>query len=286
MSTSTLLVTLGTTTVLSQLTDMVGFEDVLLKLSKPDPNRESVWNYTETGYHLSRINAQYRNLLTDGLLDAVFKQIAPDGQPIDRNIFNDSMTDNLLIDMNEIQNYGCWCQFGDQWRKGRSKPVNEVDSFCKDLMNCYKCVNMDQQTENLPGICDGTEEEYVGPSLIKVQQQGVYSACLEENNNDPCKSRVCSCDTNFVYQLIEAFFDGHVLDYSFQHSGGFDFENECPRSGNGYVDKACCGIYPKRFPYGVTANRQCCVTKTYNPNTLNCCVSPDGQTGTLQLGIC
>ena len=108
MSTSTLLVTLGTTTVLSQLTDMVGFEDVLLKLSKPDPNRESVWNYTETGYHLSRINAQYRNLLTDGLLDAVFKQIAPDGQPIDRNIFNDSMTDNLLIDMNEIQNYSVW----------------------------------------------------------------------------------------------------------------------------------------------------------------------------------
>lgn len=272
--------------VSAQLGDMAGFEDVILKLAKPDPNKQSVWNYTLTGFHMSRVNEQYRHMLTDGLLDAVFKQTAPDGTAINRNIFNDTMTDNLLIDMNEIQAYGCWCNFGDHWRHGRSKPVNEVDGFCKDLMNCYKCVQMDQEAESLPGICDAVDEEYKGPSLIRVQQVGVLQACSEENNDDPCKTRVCSCDTNFVYKLMEGFFAGIVFDATPQHSGSFDIEASCPKGSHNAANKDCCGIYPKRFPYGVSANRQCCVSKTYNPASLNCCVSPDGMEGTLQLGIC
>lgn len=274
------------TTVLAQLSNMAGFEDVILKLSKPNPNKESVWNYTLTGYHMSRVNEQYRHMLTDGLLDAVFKQTAPDGSVINRNIFNDSMTDNLLIDMNEILTYGCWCNFGDNWRKGRSKPVNNVDGFCKDLMNCYKCVQKDHDSEGLSGICDATEEDYNGPSLIRVQQVGTLQACSEENNDDPCKTRVCSCDTNFVFNLMQAFFAGEVFDASPQHGGSFDVDLECPKANNVAINKDCCGIYPKRFPFGVSSNRQCCVTKTYNPNSLNCCVSPDGMVGTLQLGIC
>jgi len=275
--------------VFAQSLNMAGFEDVILKLSKPNPNKESVWNYTLTGYHMSRVNEQYRHMLTDGLLDAVFKQTAPDGSPIDRNIFNDSMTDNLLVDMNEIQDYGCWCNFGESWRKGRSKPVNVVDGFCKDLMNCYKCVGMDHDDESLVGVCDSTEEDYKGPSLIRVQQVGTLQACSEENADDPCKTRVCSCDTNFVYNLMQSFFGGTVFDLTPQHlgaGGNFDTELECPKADYVAISKSCCGIYPKRFPYGVTANRQCCVTKTYNPATKNCCVSPDGMVGTLQLGIC
>ena len=234
---------LSLTTIKSQ--NMAGFEDVILKLSKPDPNKESIWNYTLTGYHMSRVNEQYRHMLTDGLLDAVFKQTAPDGSPINRNIFNDSMTDNLLIDMNEIQDYGCWCNFGDNWRKGRSKPVNSVDGFCKDLMNCYKCVGMDHQNENLAGFCDSTEEDYKGPTLIRVQQVGTLQACSEENNDDPCKTRVCSCDTNFVYNLMQLFFAGEVFDPSPQHIGGFDIESECPKANNVALNKDCCGIYKK-----------------------------------------
>lgn len=126
--------------------------------------------------------------------------------------------------------------------------ANVVDGFCKDLMNCYKCVGMDHDDENLVGICDSTEEDYKGPSLIRVQQVGTLQACSEENADDPCKTRVCSCDTNFVYNLMQAFFGGTVFDLSPQHvgaGGNFDTELECPKAGYVAISKSCCGIYWK-----------------------------------------
>lgn len=191
--------------------------------------------------------------------------------------------------MSEITNYGCHCMFGAKWRHGRSKPVNIVDSTCKDLAMCYKCVFIDHDVEAIPGDCDTVTESYTGPSLIQVQNKGIFQACSDENAGDICKTRTCSCDTNFVYRLIEIFFDATSFDEQPQHDqNGFDFENECPRRDDaGSLVKECCGTYPKRFPFGLReGQRACCVDRTYNPFNLNCCgANADGE-GILQISIC
>merc|ERR1711990_533810 len=33
----------------------------------------------------------------------------------------------------DIQNYGCWCYFDDNWGAGKSQPLNAVDGYCKQL---------------------------------------------------------------------------------------------------------------------------------------------------------
>ena len=52
---------------------------------------------------------------------------------------------------NQFQNYGCWCYFtGDgalqgslHNRRGAGRPVDDMDSYCRDLQWGYDCLLMD-----------------------------------------------------------------------------------------------------------------------------------------------
>lgn len=268
--------------------------DLFLKFAKLDEPADMLEMDLDQ-YHVTKMNNIYKNFLQGSLVNAVFHNTDPFGRPVNRDIFGGSMMDNLLIDVQEVSNYGCHCLFGEHWKLGRNKPVNEIDTFCKDLMYCYKCIEMDEfdVTGNLELVCDPVYEEYAAPSLVKVQEDGVFSACSAVNGGDGCKTRVCACDVNFVNKLLRSFYElhqGNSLDREPQHEGHhdgatFDFESRCLQVNTPVPEKRCCGSYPSRFPYGVKANRACCepIGKTYDPTMLTCCtVSPTE--GHLQIG--
>merc|ERR1712187_267136 len=68
-----------------------------------------------------------------------------------------------------IRNYGCHC-FPDYTRKttGQGPPQNDVDSACRDLNKCKKCLDL----ENLSADCENGDVD-----------QGKYRKNQEKVNN-------------------------------------------------------------------------------------------------------
>lgn len=45
--------------------------------------------------------------------------------------------------LEEINNYGCWCNFGDEYVNGRGAPQDFIDNECKNLVQGYRCIVID-----------------------------------------------------------------------------------------------------------------------------------------------
>ena len=84
-----------------------------------------------------------------------------DMERLKRNI--SSSNRNIFEQLPEIMiplNYGCWCMYNEDYVNGKSKPVDQIDSFCRDLHNGYDCIVMDlaeTQTTCVPYEVDYTE---------------------------------------------------------------------------------------------------------------------------------
>lgn len=227
---------------------------------------------------------QYKSYLLTGLISSVIAPIGPMGrstsgankQKILEGIL---LSDEILDDLSKIDDYGCHCIFGTNWRHGRGKPLNSVDYACKDLTNCYKCIFMDETYFYNPEKekeerCDPTRQDFNFPSYEDAKNFGILEACQAVNNNDSCLSKLCSCDTKFTINLIDQFFNGLQFDLSVKHDGinSLFFEDNCPIAPiTGRPEKSCCGEYPTRFPYRVDKGRACCNGKTYEVNVHYCC---------------
>lgn len=248
------------------------------------------FNMLNAGIEQARAHSQdYGNTLGEGFLD-LFTDMAKDQifnkhrsvehKPVDMIIQRNGGSGTSYFNLDAIWGYGCYCMFGDDWRKGHSKPVNEIDAACQKLHLCYKCAWIDGMHESED--CDPAYQTYVAPVMKDVDLQGMWVACSGNgNDNDMCKVRACCCDIMFAQKLLDFFFSGEIFDPSPKHDLGFDMGSECPRpapcvDGNcgpsGPEGKACCGEYPDRFPFATKGgSRACCYHKTYNVNKLQCC---------------
>ena len=180
-----------------------------------------------------------------------------------------------MFELEAIWGYGCFCNFGENWKSSHGKPVNEIDKVCQNLYNCYKCAIIDSEEENSKDTCDPNTQKYKVPIIKNVHQQGTYAACSAMNNRNNCKIRTCCCDLNFAKEILEYFFTGETIDPDIKHSNGFSMIDNCPVCQGKFCQagsKKCCGEYPKRFPYNTQDGRRaCCWKKTYNTNRLQCC---------------
>ena len=87
------------------------------------------------------------------LADTTRMQAAINWISSERNSNNSTLRD--LSNMNQFSTwledanqYGCWCYFNDvrgtsEKGFGKSKPVSELDGYCKQLHNGYECATMD-----------------------------------------------------------------------------------------------------------------------------------------------
>ena len=78
------------------------------------------------------------------LVDAGLNAMHSDIERLKRNI--SASNRNIFDEMPEILiplNYGCWCMYNEDYVFGKSKPVDQIDSYCRDLHNGYDCIVMD-----------------------------------------------------------------------------------------------------------------------------------------------
>jgi len=208
--------------------------------------------------------------------------------------FNRLLTDMMGSSLTNIVNYGCWCYFGEDGHgKGRGEPVNKVDQYCKILHDGYQCIMMDSKQES-SNKCVPWEADYTSsPSLVS----DLSNLCKQKNAGDNCAIRSCIVENLFITSIFQEFISGYTLDMRFSKNNGFDQDRHCfhsraldvnvngDKNGNSGKQSSdsnknqtprldelmCCGDYPYRFPHKIAEGKECCGSKAYDNELLQCC---------------
>lgn len=172
-----------------------------------------------------------------------------------------------FIPFDAIWSYGCWCYFGENAGDGQGPPQNSIDEACRALSLCYKCSTIDSY--DTASLCrPGFTDYQVG--ITKAFQQGSYVACTNEFNDNECQVNVCTCETQFIRNLLDLFFQGYKFDPSLHHNNWSDAV--CKIKGEGPSTLECCGQYPNRVPFKMESSTECCQNmKLYNSDSQSCC---------------
>lgn len=181
--------------------------------------------------------------------------------------------------LEQINGYGCWCYFQGDHGKGKGTPVNEVDTFCRYLHDGYECAIRDSKEEGhhcTPWKVDYNPAISLGGALFGPGNDATIDfECAEKNPGNKCAERACLIEGYFVLNIMDSFFKGIMFDPTKAHKKGFEPADHCPgQGGSGHRKSgiACCGIYPRRFPFRtLDGHRECCGTKAYNTLTNFCC---------------
>ena len=176
---------------------------------------------------------------------------------------------SVLMGLDGIWNYGCWCNFGSDLTTGSGHPVNKFDEICRNYQLCLRCAKYDAK-ESGKYSCDPLTDTYKAISGADFNVQ-----CSKANEDDPdnhCGTHLCMCNYNFFNELIQQIWAKTPYDSTPLHSNGWDQEGNCSAgNGPGNKDLECCGFYPTRFPYNADV-KNCCDEKTiFNPNFSKCC---------------
>lgn len=198
----------------------------------------------------------------------------------DRGTFlNLAITDNdqlVQTTLNRITEYGCWCYFDGRFNRGRGQPINDIDELCRAMHHGYQCAILDGQLEGIP--CVPWEINYNGTNLLDFEN--IASSCADINPASKCAERACTIEKFFVSSIVSYVLSGKSFDITMAHSEGFDPTMECPTKSHIESDLACCGEYPKIFPYKtLDGARGCCpkICKTFDASRLQCCDSAETQ---------
>lgn len=173
--------------------------------------------------------------------------------------------------------YGCYC-FPDGNTKlfsGYGEPIDEVDRVCKAFQTCYRCVGIDfgqEECINSKGYeFQGLYDDTSGEKQLVCKDNG-------KGESSRCSRAQCECDKDLAHRLAEMEIAWNPM-YQGGKYGLFDRASTCAAQERSAVESEviepkCCGYYPKRTPYaynGPNGIRNCCGSKTYDPNVLECC---------------
>jgi len=153
-----------------------------------------------------------------------------------------------------LANYACHCFPGNSRIAGGAGPAQDgIDSACKTLAKCHKCISSDY------GISAITSEwdENIGKYRWSEDSNGELSCA---NNDDQYKADLCECDAAFANELGASWDDSNWNNSLWggrkNNDYALDYDNTCVGS-QGAQQTECCGSYPNRMPYNV-AMQECC----------------------------
>jgi len=193
----------------------------------------------------------------------------------------------------KINNYGCHCfPNGSKIAGGAGPVVDLLDSKCKMLSDCHKCIQIEFGKDAVD-VNDGRYTWSIDSN------DGSIVCPANKNNHNPARQALCECDRHFANQLGAVWNDNDpVFHNTFywmnsnnqKNNPVFDYDATCVRnsnngggSGNGGKDSCCGAAFPNKEPYN-GANRGCCDgVQVYNRITQECCANGNGVTG---IGAC
>jgi len=153
----------------------------------------------------------------------------------------------------KLQNYACHC-FPDNMRMaGGAGPAQDgIDSLCKKLARCHKCISDDY------GISATTAEwdADVGKYRWSADLNGDITCAA---NNDQYKKDLCECDAAFATAMGAQWNDADwdVTMWANRKNAAFTLDTASTCVGSPGGDAECCGSYPNRQPFQ-TMSHECC----------------------------
>jgi len=186
---------------------------------------------------------------------------------------NRDFNGQLQVWLEDVDGYGCWGYFGDNYTRGKSQPVDELDEYFRDLHHGYECGTIDTLTLDNE-ICDTYSAEYTEVSPVGSDEE-IKTNCESQNNGPNCASRACSVETKFVREIAQWQLS-NFADNEFAHKNGFNTAERCLTTVGAFSERECCGVYPNRFPFRKTSasgdERRCCGSDLYFArDLLQCC---------------
>jgi len=208
---------------------------------------------------------------TEQALDALYASI--DGSA--RNLNCAGPNCNVPLTLSGLFGYGCWCNLGADVLQGRGQPVNPHDSACERLQSCLRCAKMDGADGGYG--CDPRSITYNAAFSINTNNAQLASSCLSQNNGDFCGAHVCTCEIQFINEILDLVFQQYVYDPAFAHpaiGGTFDADANCGNVLPGSGEIECCGGFPARYPYNIN-DKDCCAVDgiIFNPFEFVCCTN-------------
>merc|ERR1711934_884215 len=192
----------------------------------------------------------------------------------DRNNMR-NIPDILGANLDNINEYGCWCYFMDGHGRGHAKPVDGLDRFCRKLSMGYDCAILDVIDETGNDTCVPWEVFYISGTCGG--EAALVQTC-ETFNSDSCAIKSCKVEGIFVLKVFNLFVGGGSISDAFKHSNGFDEKVNCIvdncKDDPDRCDptRECCGDCPDRFPYKpMGGDRGCCAGIAFDASILTCC---------------
>lgn len=184
--------------------------------------------------------------------------------------------------------YGCHC-LPDAEHSKDSKPfgtpIDAIDSTCKQMGVCYKCLESKYSGKKKQCKPEDTNYKY---TIIEENGQGIDIECSPKNNE--CAQDVCLCDRKFAMDVTE---HEHIWDPSF-HSvkGNFVRDKRCKKretsvhhgGNNAKPDGVCCGMDSWPNVSLRKKGEKCCGRVSYNDQRKECCNSKRSEI--TSLGMC
>ena len=131
-----------------------------------------------------------------------------------------------------VERYGCWCYLppdADYRLNARGKPVDSMDSYCKTLINSYKCATIDAE-DNGEDSCDAQTVPFNFPNIfLGALSEDFVAQCITLNPDSVCAQRACQIEIGFVLPLfcetgacqfstkLSDFQDSDIFDSSLVH---------------------------------------------------------------------
>lgn len=198
---------------------------------------------------------------------------AQDGSPADRILGADSPSElnprrynDLLaivthyesdFDERKYWAYGCNCLIlGDRpmSEMGKGKPVDELDTACKDYKSCQKCVRMEFGPD-----CIGEKERY---SWKKTKGDGFGPAgrsgeveCTDEPGT--CRRSLCECDLDYAKKIPGTIGQFNPDYHLFYTTIGWDPDTSCQRN-KGESKPECCSTTNGPMKIFNSLQKECC----------------------------
>jgi len=219
--------------------------------------------------------ASFDQMKTDmrQILDRYVRGLMESGNAQNRNI-----PDILGSNLDNINEYGCWCYFQGDHGRGHAKPVDGLDRFCRKLAMGYDCAILDVIDATGNDSCIPWEVFYI--SGTGGGENALVQTC-DTFNTELCAKISCKVEGIFVIKIFNLFVAGDSISDSFKHSNGFDEKVECIvdncKDDPDRCDptRVCCGEHPDRFPFKpMGGDRACCAGVAFDASILTCC--PDG----------
>lgn len=194
----------------------------------------------------------------------------------DVSIFSGRSMNKMLANaLDNLDGYGCWCYFDDQFTAGKSKPVDKLDGFCKDLLEGYQCAIMDSIAEIDAGTLTASQQCVPWMTTYHAANLGsdnIVRECELRNRRNACGRHTCIIESTFMSNVFRYLLEGGRIFTKNRHDRGFDVDASCPVQNGPNSEKLCCGEYPNRKPFKTLGgSRGCCKDRTYNMVFMQCC---------------